>query len=381
MASNWQVQAPSQNLPPVTPEAAEQTNRRIAINVIRAPAATEFPLSHRIRTFPFLRNRASQSRSNHLLAATGPADVLLRFVNRDGQIVATLVSSRRGARRASRDPVPPRLPPYLEMIQDVKLPLLCRVLPAWSWLDFLLLPFARLPQLLEQNPELLLGQIRHALEECQLIVEIVIGTVEPEPSADRAMNSQRSTDRIAEVAILQLVMLREYLDSLGRPRSFYRDTEFLSQAGDQEPALSGQKRLLAKYPKVGAAPTLFQRRLHLLLLQFPLQFTKVLQRVLIIPVHCNPLASLRRRTHRIHADRQITFQMSPDRLSRQTGRLAVFPGLRPEIVIATAFRVRPHRLENVGAPIHEQLPIVLHICGSCLIALGHSGFSFRPALS
>ena len=97
MASNWQVQAPSQNLPPVMPEAAEQTKRRIAINVIRAPAATEFPLSHRIRTFPFLRNRASQSRSNHLLAATSPADVLLRFVNRDRQVVAALVSPRRGA--------------------------------------------------------------------------------------------------------------------------------------------------------------------------------------------------------------------------------------------------------------------------------------------
>src|SRR5579863_7477984 len=244
------------------------------------------------------------------------------------------------------------------MIQDVKLPLLCRVLPAWSRLDFLLLPFARLSQLLEQNSELLLGQLRHALEESQLIVEIVIGAIEPEPSTDRAVNSQWSTDRIAEVAILQLVMLREYLDSLGRPRSFYRDTEFLSQAGYQQPALSGQERLLAEYPKVGAAPTLFQCRLDLLLLQFPLQFTKVLQRVLIIPVHGNPLAALRRRTHRIHPDRQITFQMSPDRRRRQTGHLAVFPSLRPEIVIATAFRVRPHRLENVAAPfliveVHE----------------------------
>src|SRR5579863_5218256 len=267
------------------------------------------------------------------------------------------------------------------MIQDVKLPLLCRVLPAWGRLDFLLLSFARSTQLPEQNSELLLRQLRYALEECQLIVKIVIGTVEPEPSADRAVNSQRSTDGIAEVAILQLIVLREYLDSLGRPRSFYRDTELLCQAGNQQPALSGQKRLLAKYPKVSAAPTLFQRRLHLLLLQFPLQFTKVLQRVLIIPVHRNPFAPLRRRAHRIHADRQITFQMSPDRLSRQTGRLAVFAGLRPEIVIAATFRVRPHRLENVGTPIHEQLPIVLHICGSCLIALGHNGFSFRPALS
>src|SRR6266436_9574947 len=219
------------------------------------------------------------------------------------------------------------------MIQDVKLTLLCRVMPAWSWLNFLLLSFAWLSQLLEQDSKLLLGQLRHALEECQLIVEVVIGTVEPEPSADRAVNSQRSTDGIAEVAILQLVMFREYLDSLGRPRSFYRDTQFLSQAGDQQPALTGQERLLSKYPKVGAAPTLFQCRLHLLLLQFPLQFTKVLQRVLIIPVHRNPLAPLRRRAHRIHADRQITFQMSSDRLSRQTGRLAVFSGLGPEIVI------------------------------------------------
>src|SRR6266568_1029812 len=105
------------------------------------------------------------------------------------------------------------------MIQDVKLLLLCRVLPAWSWLIFRPRSFARLSQLLEQNSELLLGQLRHALEECQLIVEIVIGAIEPEPSADRAVNSQRSTDSIAEVAILQLIMLREYLDSLGRPRS------------------------------------------------------------------------------------------------------------------------------------------------------------------
>src|SRR5260370_28908356 len=100
------------------------------------------------------------------------------------------------------------------MIQDVKLPLLCRVLPAWSRLDFLLLPFARLSQLLEESSELLLGKLRHALEECQLIVEIVIGTVEPEPRADRAMNSQRSADSIAEFAILQLIALREYRDPL-----------------------------------------------------------------------------------------------------------------------------------------------------------------------
>jgi hypothetical protein len=66
------------------------------------------------------------------------------------------------------------------MIQDLKLLLLCRALPAWIWFDFLLLPSARLSQLLEQNSELFLGQLRHALEEGQLIVEVVVGTIEPE---------------------------------------------------------------------------------------------------------------------------------------------------------------------------------------------------------
>src|ERR1700730_15061095 len=97
MASNWQVQAPSQSPPPVAPKAAEQKTRGIAINVSKAAAATELPLSHCIRTFLFLRNWAPQSRSNHLLAATRPADVLLRFVNRDRQVIAALVSPGRGA--------------------------------------------------------------------------------------------------------------------------------------------------------------------------------------------------------------------------------------------------------------------------------------------
>src|SRR5580704_6363155 len=97
MASNWQVEAPSQSPPPVTPKGAEQTNSRITINEIRAAAATEIPLSHRICTFPFLLNWAPQSRSDHLLAATSPADVLLGFVNRDRQVVAALVTSRHGA--------------------------------------------------------------------------------------------------------------------------------------------------------------------------------------------------------------------------------------------------------------------------------------------
>ena len=51
MASNWQVEAPSQSPLPVTPKAVEQTNSRITINEIRAglrqnsPYPTAYALS------------------------------------------------------------------------------------------------------------------------------------------------------------------------------------------------------------------------------------------------------------------------------------------------------------------------------------------------
>src|SRR5208283_2673774 len=263
-----------------------------------------------------LRNWASESRANHLLAAPSPADVLLRFVNRDGQVVPTAVSTRRGARRTSCNPIPPGFSPHLEVVQDVKLPLLCRVLPPWCRRDLTLLRLAPLSQLLEQGAQALLGKLRHPFEECQLIVETVVGAVEPKPRTDCAVNSQRPAEGIAEVAILQFVVFREYLDSLGGPRSLHRDTELLGQAGDQEAALSGQERLLPEDPQVRAAPALLQCRFHLLLLQFPLQLAEVFERLLVVAVHGNPFAALGRRIHRVYAERQITLKMPADRRCR-----------------------------------------------------------------
>jgi hypothetical protein len=208
----------------------------------------------------------------------------------------------------------------------VKLPLLCRVLPACAG-QFPSSPLRSAVPTSGAGLQVAPRTASHAFEECQLIVEVVIGAVEPEPRADRAVNSQRSADGIAEVAILQFVMFREYLDSLGRPRSFYRDTELLqpsrrSTAGTVGPGAAALRRSTGAR-RAGSVPV----PPHLLLLQFPLQLTQVFERVLVVAVHGNPLASLRRRIHRIHAERQITFQMSPDRRRRQTGRSPFLPAL------------------------------------------------------
>src|SRR5579863_316636 len=102
------------------------------------------PLPCGIKRFSPLGNRASQSGPDHFFGATGPADVLLRFVNRDREVVAAPVSIRRGARRTPRNPVPPDLPPHLDVVQDVKLSAWCRILPARRRYNFLLLRFPSL---------------------------------------------------------------------------------------------------------------------------------------------------------------------------------------------------------------------------------------------
>src|SRR5580658_9466888 len=263
----------------------------------------ETPLPRGIKRFSPLGNRASQSGPDHFFGATGPADVLLRFVNRDREVVAASVSIRRGARRTPRNPVPPDLPPHLNVIQDLKPYALCRKLPARRRHEFLLLRLSILPQLPEQCVQLFLRKLPDPFEKFQLVVEVVVCAVEPEPRADRPVNSERPADGITEVAILKFVMFREYLDSLGRACSLYRDTELRSQAGDQQPALSGEERLCSEYPQVRAPPALFQCRLNFLLLKFPLQLAQMFERFLVVAVHGNPLAPLGRRIHCIDAER------------------------------------------------------------------------------
>src|SRR5580658_6859010 len=101
----------------------------------------ETPLPRGIKRFSPLGNRASQSGPDHFFGAAGPADVLLRFVNRDREVVAAPVTIPCGARRTSCNPVPPDLPSHLDVVQDVKLSAWRRILPARRRYKFLLLRF------------------------------------------------------------------------------------------------------------------------------------------------------------------------------------------------------------------------------------------------
>jgi hypothetical protein len=65
--------------------------------------------------------RHSERRPNHFLGAPGPADVLLRFLDRNGKIVFARVVPRRGAGWAPGNPIPTNLPPDLNMVKNPEL--------------------------------------------------------------------------------------------------------------------------------------------------------------------------------------------------------------------------------------------------------------------
>ena len=66
------------------------------------------------------RRWRSQRGPNHLPCASRPADVLLRFVHGNCEVVLTRISSGRCTRRAARNPVPADPPPDLNVIQNTK---------------------------------------------------------------------------------------------------------------------------------------------------------------------------------------------------------------------------------------------------------------------
>src|SRR5665213_1243081 len=68
--------------------------------------------------------------------------------------------------------------------------------------------------------------------------------------------------------------------------------------------------------------------------------------------------------------------MPPDRRRRQTVWLAIPAGFGSEVVIAAALRMRPHSLEDVGASVDKQLPVVLHVGGCRFVPLRHGAPPF-----
>jgi hypothetical protein len=83
-----------------------------------------------------------------------------------------------------------------------------------------------------------------------------------------------------------------------------------------------------------------------------LQLQQVFQSVWIIGIDRDPLATLSGRVDGIKANGDLSFEMSPDGVSRQRK-----PAFRPVIVTAASLGIRGGRLDCVGSPVDEQLKI------------------------
>jgi hypothetical protein len=51
--------------------------------------------------------------------------------------------------------------------------------------------------------------------------------------------------------------------------------------------------------------------------------------------------------------------MPPNNIGAQAERLAIFVAFWTKVIMSAAIRVRPHRLEDIGAPVYEKPPVIL----------------------
>src|SRR5690242_1818760 len=77
-------------------------------------------------------NRNSERCPDHFPGASCPADILLRFLHGNREIVFACVASLGSAGRTSGDPVPSNFAPHLDVVQNPKLSPFLRVVPLSS---------------------------------------------------------------------------------------------------------------------------------------------------------------------------------------------------------------------------------------------------------
>jgi len=77
-----------------------------------------------------------------------------------------------------------------------------------------------------------------------------------------------------------------------------------------------EQRFVREDPEVSTATRFFERCLDSILTQLPLQLQKILQRILIVGVNCDPLGALGRRIQRVDANGASTVQMLANGLER-----------------------------------------------------------------
>ena len=98
----------------------------------------------------------------------------------------------------------------------------------------------------------------------------------------------------------------------------------------------------------------FQRRVHPVPREVILQLHQVLHRVLVVRVDGDPFAPLAGRVDSVQADRDLAFQVIPDRFLRQMKRRTGTAFLRAVVIMTAALRMGPGGLDGVSPAIYEQ---------------------------
>ena len=120
-------------------------------------------------------------------------------------------------------------------------------------------------------PQFLLSHFPQTVEIADLVLQRVIGAVEPESAAGASVDSQRTADGVAKVPGADGVVLGKHLDPVGQTRALYRHTQPQCKIMDVDSAFSGQQGRCQEDPKMPSALAHFQRRFHSILNQVVLE--------------------------------------------------------------------------------------------------------------
>jgi hypothetical protein len=180
--------------------------------------------------------------SNHFARAPCPALIEARIRDENCQVVPAAITSPKCARRTPGHVVAPDDPGLGDIVENAKAftarsqqgtidrfnlrSRLCNV--GWK-----LFPDGEAVQLV-------FGESAEKPQKPDLCFQRVIGTVKPKTALRGAMDSQWSSDGVAECTLLDLIMLGEDFDSFRQAGSLYWYSQFLRQVVDINSALFGQ---------------------------------------------------------------------------------------------------------------------------------------------
>src|SRR5258708_17398815 len=200
-------------------------------------------------------NRPTQRRTDHLFATACPAFVEPRVTNQNRQVVTAPIMTCFRARWASRHIVPPDFPRLVHMFQDVELyrALFASILECALRLRYRRSDTCGHSLASNKTAQFAFRHPPQPVQVADLCVECVVRSVKPESTIRPTMNTQRTTNCVAELTPTEPVVLRENFNSIPQPPALHPHTQSQPAVVDVNPALLGQHRCGKKNPEVTAA--------------------------------------------------------------------------------------------------------------------------------